>query len=53
MFPQTDGLREFLLNGSNKYAELRRFALRYRFCVFVYMICCPGLVISITNIAFK
>lgn len=36
MFPQTDGLGEFCFRGSNFYAELGIFALRYRFCVIVY-----------------
>lgn len=33
--PSDYGLREFFLGGANKSAELRIFALRYRFCVFV------------------
>lgn len=37
MFPQTNGLRELCFRGSNKYAELRIFALNYRSCVFVYV----------------
>ena len=36
MFPQTDGMGEILLRGSNFYPEPRIFALRYRFCVIVY-----------------